>query len=162
MNTTTPTSNPELQASAQQQTWAEQVRSGSGWLFIIAALSAVNSIISAFGGSIAFVVGLGVTQFFDVIGLLIAEAQPDIGLIVRIFAFVTSIGAAGILAVFGWFARRGGTWAFVLVGLGYALDTLLVLFFEDYAGALFHALGLFYIGRGGLAAYRFNQAVKRP
>ena len=160
MNQTLPASPQEAQASLKQQTWADQVRSGAGWLFIIALLSAVNSVISVFGGDIAFVVGLGITQLIDVFGFQIADGQPNIALVVRVFALVTSLGAAGALAVFGLFARRGGTWAFAVVFAGYALDTLLVLFFEDYMGALFHALGLFYIGRGALAAYRFNRSLR--
>jgi hypothetical protein len=160
MNQTPPASPQEAQASLKQQTWADQVRSGAGWLFIIALLSAINSVISFFGGDLAFVVGLGFTQLIDVLGFQIADGQPNIALVVRVFALVTSLGAAGALAVFGLFARRGGIWAFVIVGAGYALDTLLVLFFGDYLGALFHALGLFYIGRGALAAYRFNRSLR--
>lgn len=159
MNPTFPTAPPEAQASMQQMKWTEQVRSGSGWIFVIAALSVINSVISLFGGAIAFVVGLGLTQLVDAFGSVIAEGQR-MALVIRIAALVTSLGAAGALAVFGWFARKGGTWAFALVFAAYMLDTLVVLFFEDYMGALFHALGLFYIGRGAYAAYQMNRAVR--
>ena len=161
MNQNAPVSSFETAASMTQSKWAEQVRSGSGWIFIIAALSVVNSAISIFGGSSAFVVGLGVTQIVDVITLVLAEEYfQDFALVLRLVGVVISLGVSGVLALFGYFARKGQVWAFALIFLGYGFDTLVVLFFQDWLSGIFHALGLFYIGRGAYAAYKFNQEMK--
>jgi len=136
---------------------AQRIRSGSGWIFAVAGLSAVNSIIVAIGLEFYFLVGLGVTQFIDAMGFFLAEEYVDMALIVKGIALILSLGVSGILALFGFFARRGHAWAFILVGLGYAVDALIVLYFEDFMGVIFHVLALFYIGSGTLAALKFKR-----
>ena len=140
---------------------ASGVASGSGWIFTIAALSAVNTVIGLFNIDIGFIFGLGLTQLIDVFGLLIAEGFPDLTLVIRGTATLLSLGIAGVLAVFGYFGRRRMTWAFILVLLGYFVDTGISVFIEDWIGALFHLVALFMIGRGAWSSYQLNKLNNR-
>ena len=77
-----------------------QFRSGANWFFWIAGLSLVNSVILLTGSQWDFIVGLGITQIIDTIGLVIAE---EIGIAGKIIAGVFDIIAAGIVVLFGVF-----------------------------------------------------------
>lgn len=137
---------------------AGRVRSGSGWLLAVALFSAVNSLINVFGGNMYFLVGLGITQVIDAFGGVFARELPNMAALFQWGAVALSLGVAGFLAIFGFFARRGHAWAFIIAGLGYAVDTLIVLYFQDYGGAIFHVLALFFMGSGALAAMKLRRA----
>ena len=133
-----------------------QFKSGANWFYWIAALSLVNSMVQAFGGTFGFVVGLGITQVFDAVGRGAAEAGGAIGTVVRGFAFVLDLFAAGVFALFGFLARKRMRWAFVVGMALYALDGLLFLLVGDLLGVAFHAFALFGIFVG-LRAHRALQ-----
>jgi predicted MFS family arabinose efflux permease len=62
-----------------------------------------------------------------------------------------SIMIAGLFALFGYFASQGKRWAFHAGMVLYAVDGLIMLYFADWIGVLFHGFflwGLF----GGLRA----------
>ncbi len=135
---------------------AERVRSGAGWLNAVAVFSAINSLINAFDGGRYFLVGLGITQLIDAFGSVFAQEMPNMATTIKFVAVAISLGISGILGVLGYFSRRGHAWAFTLAGVGYTVDTLIVLYFQDYGGIIFHLIALFFMGSGALAALKLQ------
>lgn len=153
-----PPAAEDQQSPADLKKWVQYVGSGSGWLFLIAALSAVNSIISVFGGDLVFVVGLGITQLIDAFGTLIAAEAQELSIVVKLVSLILSLIPSVILALFGFFGRKAQGWAFIIAAITYGMDAILVFAFSDVPGGLFHLLGLFYIIRGAMGASRLKAA----
>jgi hypothetical protein len=128
----------------------DKLKSGANWFFWIAGLSFINSILFLGSGKWNFIVGLGITQLVDVIGL---ELVKSIGNAASIIACGLSAMAAGIFIFFGIFARKKCNWAFVAGMLAYAFDGQVFLLVQDYLGVGFHIFVLFLIA-GGFNANR--------
>ncbi len=111
---------------------------GANNFYWIAVLSVVNSLISAFGGGITFVIGLAVTQFVDGLVIGVGQGAPDVAMIAKIIGLVLSIAISGVIALFGFFAGKGQRWAFITGMSLYGLDALLMLAFTDWIGFAFH------------------------
>jgi len=131
-----------------------QLKSGAGWFFWIAGLSLVNSIVLLAGSEWSFIIGLGITQFIDAIGLEIAK---EIGSLGNIFAFILDIIIAGVFIVFGIFARKKHNWSFIIGMILYALDGFLFLLVQDFLSIGFHVFALFCIYKG----FQANRTIKR-
>ena len=116
------------------------VASAARWFWWIAALSLVNTILIHSGSDTSFVVGLGFTMMAD----LIFKS-------VKAVAFGIDAVAISFFILMGRFALRGHVWAFAVGGVLYALDAGIYLYFKDLMPLGFHALALFYIGRGAFA-----------
>lgn len=118
-----------------------QVVAGASWFFWIAALSLVNSFITMSGSNWHFILGMGVTLVMDVIG-------AHTGSVGTVVAFVVNLVIAGIVVLFGVFARKGQKWAFLVGMVLYTCDGVLLLVFRDFLSAAFHVYALFCIFRG--------------
>lgn len=138
-----------------------RVKSGANNFYWIAALSVVNSVISAFEGSLTFVIGLGATQFVDALAQVFAEDAPETALVFKIIGLMLSIGISAVFAVFGYFAGKGKRWAFIIGMALYGLDTLIILIFQDWIGVLFHAFFLWSLW-SGLQALNQLQKTSMP
>lgn len=122
-----------------------QFKGGASWFFWIVGLSVVNSLIVLFQGEWSFAIGLAVAD-----GAANRRA-------IMAGAFVLDLLAASVFVLFGVFARKSMTWAFV-VGLAlYAIDGLILLLAGDLLGMGFHGLGLWGMW-GGLRACRALKA----
>lgn len=138
---------------------ALRAQRGASWFFWIAALSAINSIISITGGDRVFIFGLGVTQVVD--GFASAFEQ-EMGLgrgsWLGIAGLVLSLLVAGLIALIGYLARKGNRFVYAL-GIGlYFLDGLLVAFFQDWLGLLFHGFVMIYLVIGFVAVRKLSAA----
>ena len=122
-----------------------QFKSGANWFFWIGGLSLINSIILLAGGQWSFLVGLGITQIMDTIGLEIAK---EWGIIGNIIALAFDVLAAGIFIVFGVISRKRYSWAFITGMILYALDGLLFLLVQNFSSIGFHVFALYYIYGG--------------
>jgi hypothetical protein len=143
---------------AQREVLEAQLQKGANWFFWIAGLSIVNTIILLMEGDRHFVVGLGITQFINGIALAVGQQNPDAALIGKAVAFVMTLIVAAVVAAFGFGARRGMGWIFVL-GMGlYSLDGLLFVLFQDWMSVAFHLFCLWCIF-GGLRASRQLRAL---
>ncbi|MFC1738991.1 hypothetical protein ACFL1G_08090 [Planctomycetota bacterium] len=120
-------------------------------------MSLVNSVILLTGSQWAFIIGLGITQIIDAIGLLIAE---EIGIAGKIIAGVFDIIAAGIVVLFGVFARKRYKWAFIVGMIVYALDGMIFLLVKDFLSIAFHIFALFCIF-GGLKGLRVLEELEK-
>ncbi len=127
-----------------------QFKAGANWFFWIAGLSLINSVILLTGSEWSFIIGLGITQIIDSIGLVLAE---EVGIAGKIVALVFDVIAAGIFVLFGVFAKKRYTWAFVVGMILYAVDGLIFLLVMDWLSIGFHIFALFCI-YGGFKASR--------
>lgn len=118
-----------------------QIKSGGTWFYWIAGLSLINSI-SAFSGSTwRFIVGLGLTQVFDVFGTKMGSSG-------KVVVLVLDLLVAGLFVLFGVFAVKGQGWAFIVGMILFALDGLIFLLVGDWIGVAFHAFVLYCLFRG--------------
>jgi hypothetical protein len=124
----------------------EQFKGGASWFYWIAALSLVNSLTMKFGGSWNFVIGLGITQIIDSIGVSANEISPDIVFQACILAM--DLGFAALFTVFGLQAQKGSLDGFEVGTVFYAIDALVYLLAFDILGIILHGVALFFLLRG--------------
>jgi hypothetical protein len=131
-----------------------QVKSGAGWFYWIAGLSAINTVVFLMGSDWAFVAGLGLTMLVDVVGLAFATELGDVAKYAAVFVDVIILG---VVALFGYLAGRRQTWAFIVGMALYGLDSLLVLWMESWISFGFHLLALYYLFAGLRACIEANR-----
>ena len=129
--------NPMQRAIAERQT-----QSGGDWFFWIAGISFLSSILALSGTSFYFALGLGTTKLIDSGFLGIPKGA----------GVVLAALAAAFYVLYGFFARKGARWAFIVGAVFYALDGLLLVLFRDWLSIAFHAYALFRIFQGFQAA----------
>ena len=128
-----------------------QLKSGASWFYWIAGLSLINSI-SAFSGSTwRFIIGLGITQIIDVFGTRLETGG-------KLVSLALDLCVAGLFILFGVFAHKAHTWAFLVGMVLFALDGLIFLLAQDWLGVGFHALVLYWLFRGFSAARQLSAA----
>jgi hypothetical protein len=163
MTTTGESVNAQLKDLQYRDAIAKRIRAGANWFYWIAALSVVNTIsLVLFKTSFNFVIGLGITQFADILLAYVAPQNSEAGFaafsgVVAIIIYPISIG---LFLLMGWLALRGKRTVF-LIGMGvYVLDAFLQLLFHEYVGMAFHALAVFGMFRGMLAFDELNRIEK--
>lgn len=130
-----------------------RLRGGATWFWWIAGLSIVNSLIMVSGGKWNFVIGLAITQFIDAIAQLLAkELSPSGGAVITAFGLALSAVVAGMFVLFGFFARKGMLWSFIVGMVIYAFDGLIFLWLGSWLSVGFHAFALFGLYNGLKAA----------
>ena len=122
-----------------------QLKSGASWFYWIAGLSLINSIAAVSGGSWRFILGLGITQEIN------AHLESGKGVVLLL-----DLLAAGVFILFGIFAHKAHTWAFVLGMALFALDGVIFVLIPDWIGVGFHVLVLYFLFRGFAACRRLN------
>lgn len=128
---------------------AARARAGAHWFYWISGLSLINSLIVISGGSLHFVVGLGISSVVDAMAKRIGNMGTVLDLVINGFV-------AGLLVLFGMLASKAQKWAFVLGMVFYAADGVLLLVLKDYLAAAFHAYALWAIYRGYQAAQQIG------
>jgi hypothetical protein len=128
---------------------AARARSGGQWFYWIAGLSLINSVIVISGGSLHFIVGLGITS-------VVGAAAKRVGSVGTVLDVVINAFVAGVFVLFGMFAAKARKWAFVLGMVLYAADGMLLLRVKDFYSAAFHAYALWAIYRGYSAAQQIQ------
>ena len=125
-----------------------QGRKGANWFYWVAGLSLVNSAVILGGGSIFFVIGLGVTLMADSLAAAISRHHPEAVWIVKGVALAFDVFVAAVLVGFGWLSARR---YLALFGVGMALylvDGLIFLLFQDWLSVAFHGYALFWMWSG--------------
>lgn len=140
---------------AMQQAIAEKQAQVSGdWFFWIAGVSLVSSVLSLTGTSFYTALGLGTTEFVDGVAQgLTAHHSAASG---KIVALVFAVLASACYALYGFFARKGVQWAFLVGMIFYALDAVLLLTFQSWLSVAFHGYALFRIFQGFQAARQLS------
>ncbi len=126
-----------------------QMKSGASWFYWIAALSLINSISAFSGSSWRFIIGLGMTQILDAIG-------GEFGGNGKVVVLVLDLIVAGLFVLFGVFAYKRQTWAFVIGMVLFALDGGVFLIGQDWLGVAFHVFVLYCLFRGFTACRALN------
>ncbi len=108
-----------------------RIRMSGRWFYWIAALSLINSFMSMSKQGIVFVVGLGVTQMVDGFASRLDSNGTTIGLALNVVI-------AGVFAMFGLFAWKRQSWAFIVGMILYVLDASLFLMSSMWLGVAFH------------------------
>lgn len=126
-----------------------RLRSGASWFYWIAGLSIINSIIALTGSNWRFIFGLGVTQVIDGLGNHFGGGAVAVTL-------VLDVVVTGLFVFFGVFAHKNHLWAFIVGGVLFLFDSLLILLFRDWIGVAFHAWVLFSLFIGAKACHQLN------
>jgi len=135
----------------------KRFKEGVNWFYWIAGLSLINTIILFAGGSLNFVVGLGVTQIVDsFFSSIIETAGSNATITARLINVAIDILIAGFFVLFGFLARRNRV-GFIFGMIVYFLDGLLFLFVSDYFGFGFHLFALYGILSGLTASIKLRQ-----
>lgn len=138
-----PIAAAKMQAGMRDIYLKEAYNAAGSNFYTIAVLSIINSVIALFRGNIYFPIGLGLTQIVDVFsGALSQEAGSSIFLVI---GFVINLFILGIVALFGFFIKRKVKWLIAVGSVLYLLDGLILLVFQDWFGAGFHAYFLYRI-----------------
>jgi len=125
-----------------------KIQSGINWYFWIAGLSLLNTIIYLLGNNLTFVVGLGATQIVDGFMHALAKEFGTGGSIVRLIGFAIDVFIAGIFVAIGVLGRKRYRAPIVIGMVLYAIDGIILLLFQDFLGAGFHAFALVGIWNG--------------
>jgi len=133
----------------------QRVRGGASWFYWIAGLSILNSIIQFTGGNWHFIFGLGITSIVDAVAANLGKAGIVLDLIINVFI-------AGIFVIFGVFANKLKSGAFLAGMVLYGLDGLLSLLIQDWFGLAFHAFALYSMWRGFAALKELNSLGEAP
>jgi hypothetical protein len=126
-----------------------RIKSGANWFYWIVALSGINTIIILFGGDWSFLIGLGTTQLFALIG-------QELGWPIYI-ALVVYVIVGGIIVIFWVFANKRHSWAFIAGIVLYGLDGLLFIVVQDWLSIAFHILAIIFIILGLRANIKYNK-----
>jgi hypothetical protein len=118
---------------------------GADWFIWIAILSVINSLIVYFYHIPNMPIALGITQWVDGTTSGFNASMTTAGL-------ATNLIIAALLAMFGYFARRGSDLAFVLGIFLYVIDAFLMIGLRDFFGFGIHLLALFFLVKGLLAS----------
>ncbi|HEX5791598.1 MAG TPA: hypothetical protein VFY13_10600 [Luteolibacter sp.] len=158
-------SDPHRHSASQLLATIEELtrrhHSGANWFFWIAGLSLINTIATHSGSEMGFILGLGITQFIDAIALLANEDKSvDAGSVVTTVAVVLDVLAIASFALWGFLARKGMRWAYIVGMVLFALDTLLLLIGMDLLGIALHAFALFCIFNGFKAHGQLREIMK--
>lgn len=120
-------------------------RGGANWFYWIAGLTIVTSIIAFSGGGWRFLISLGSTQIID--GF--AEAlSTELGTAAKVVGLILDLIVTGVFVMFGYLAGKKQLWAYMLGMVVFLLDGLVSLAFQDFIGAIAHAVVLVFMFRG--------------
>lgn len=125
-----------------------EMQMGANWFYWVAILAAAASLIYHFADFATHLVGLGVSQYVDANAAASGLASQKWG------ALLISLGFAGTLAAFGYFARKGNDLAFILGMFLYFFDAVVLLGYREFFAFGFHLFALFFIAKGLLASRR--------
>jgi len=90
-------------------------------------------------------IGLGINHYFE------SQAANDSG---RLFALSMSFLFAAVLAGFGYYARKGGDFVFILGAFLYLADGVILLGYREFFAFAFHIFAMYFIFKGLLASRR--------
>jgi hypothetical protein len=145
----------------EPQVVIERARKACGWFAIIAAFSAVNSVLILAGAKMSFVIGLGATQLVDaVLAIAREQAQPPIAAVITAIGLLVNLGILGVIVAIWQLAKRGSAIAYVVGMVLYLLDTAIFLLVGDWLGAAFHVFFLAMLW-GGYAFVRQRPSAVR-
>jgi len=140
----------------------KKVNSSAGWLFVVAGLSLINTVLALSGSDRTFLFGVTITMIIDGIASAVVDGQEGpLVIVTRVIEFGCNMVVMGILIALGILGRRAKTWAFVTAVVLYGLDTLLtaglaLLDSQLWITAGIHVFVLFVLVNGLLNCRKLN------
>ncbi|MGH9949066.1 MAG: hypothetical protein ACRD6X_17990 [Pyrinomonadaceae bacterium] len=125
-----------------------EMRSGANWFFWIAILALVSLFLFYYFDFANHLVGLGMSEYVDAKAAATGLESQRWG------AIALGFGFAGIFAIFGYFARKGNDFAFILGMFVYVFDAVILLGYREIFAFGFHLFCLFFLFKGLLASRR--------
>jgi len=141
--------NP-LQISAAQKILLleKQMKSGANNFFWIAGLSLINTIVYTMGGSVTFIMGLGITQIIDGFARGLGADGRSNSIVISFLGLAIDAAIAGMFILFGMLARKRNHKVLLFGAILYIMDAFIFLALQDWYAALFHGLILLGLWRG--------------
>ena len=136
---------PQSAIAITKPSFLTRMSTGPACFYWIAALTLLNAVVVISGGSLHFVIGLGVTAPVD------ARAR-ELGVVGTALDLLINGTIAGIFWVLGNLAGKRIQWAFIAGMVLYGLDGLFLLAAKDILSVALHAYTIFAISRGMVAA----------
>lgn len=160
----TPNGGNPLQISVAQKRLIleKRLKSGANNFFWIAGLSLVNTIIYTVGGSVTFVMGLGITQVVDGFARGLGADGGSNSIIISFVGLAIDAAIAGMFVLFGILARKRNRMALTFGAILYIMDALIFVYVQDWYGALFHALMLIGLWNGYKAMGELEKLEENP
>jgi len=138
----------KIHGPAEEAVKIRDMQLGANWFLWVSILAVADILLAFFTGWAGTFIGLGITRYVDV-HMLTGGSEAD-----RLAGLAINLGIAGILAAFGFLARRGSDFAFILGMFLYFADAVVLLGYRDIFGFSVHILALFFIFKGLLASRR--------
>lgn len=138
----------KIHGPADETEKVREMQLGANWFLWMSILAVADIVVSFFAGWAGTFIGLGITRYVDN-HMLASGTEAD-----RVAGLAINLGIAGILAAFGFLARRGSDFAFILGMFLYFADAVVLLGYRDIFGFSVHILALFFIFKGLLASRR--------
>lgn len=138
---------------------ASRAASEGNWFFVIAGLSAANTMLGVIGLPIFFVGALAAPLL---VGIHAHRIAPNLSIAqADRLTYGSVVACVAILCALGAFARKGHLWAFVLGGLLYLADSIAFLSYHDYLSFAFHLIILCFILSGLVGILRSRPTPRR-
>lgn len=117
------------------------------WFYWIGGLSIINTLIIQFNGDVSFIVGLGITQFFDGIALALKQ-EAVVGEWISYIVLGTNILISLGFFLFGIAGKNLKKGVYIVGMILYGMDALLFLAVADYLSLGFHIFALYFLVKG--------------
>lgn len=155
--------NP-LQISVVQKKFIleKRIKSGANNFFWIAGLSLINTIIYTMGGSVTFVMGLGITQIIDGLAQRLGADGGSNSIVISFVGLAIDVAIAGMFFLFGFLARKRNRMVLLFGAILYIMDAGIFLYVQDWYAALFHALMLIGLWNGYKAIGELDRLEESP
>ena len=138
-----------VSATVSDPALEQRLKSGASWFYWIAAMSLINSILVMTDAGISFAIGLGITRETD-------HALSNAGMTAKAITFAIDLLAAGVVAMFGFFALKKHAWSFIVGMALLALDTGLTVLEQAWLSTAFHVWALISI----FTAFKASRALR--
>lgn len=125
-----------------------RIKTGANCFYLIAGVSAIETVIFWTGIHVNLFDSLGITQVIDLFSKGLMLQMPKLVIIPQIGAFVLDIIFALVFVYLGFYARKGRRSIFIIGMALYALDMLIAIRFVDVVSVAFHLAALYGIYRG--------------
>ncbi len=163
MENTTNGENPLQISAAQKKLILEKrIKSGANNFFWIAGLSLINTIIYITGGSVTFVMGLGITQIVDGFARGLGADGGSSSIVISAVGLGIDLAIAAMFVLFGMLSRKGNRMVLMFGAILYIMDALIFVYVQDWYAALFHALMLIGLWNGYKAMGELDRLEENP
>jgi hypothetical protein len=125
-----------------------EMRNGITTFNWIGMLSVFNTLSYFAGAHFSFPVGLGVTQLIDTLVKNLGQSSDQSGNIMYFLALLANVLIAGVFIFIGQQGLKRNRKMIIAGMAAYAVDGIVMLFFQIWIGFLFHAWFLFNLWKG--------------